>query len=110
MDDLKDKLTKWVEALESGEYQQTDSTLKRELKDGRFGYCCLGVYESINSREPVAVNFDSEDEGPTESYARIREELYAEADDGVDVDCLIQMNDDGKSFKEIAQYIRNEYL
>ena len=33
---------KWLEALRSGEYGQTDNTLCR---DGR--YCCLGVLETI---------------------------------------------------------------
>lgn len=110
MDDLKEKLTKWVEALESGNYHQTTNTLKRRIEGGLAGYCCLGVYESINGREPLTISFYDEDEGPKESYERIRAELYAEANEGVDVDWLISMNDGGSSFKEIAEYIRKEYL
>ena len=36
-------LEEWVRALESGEYKQTDNTLRRMRPDGTYTYCCLGV-------------------------------------------------------------------
>lgn len=39
----KEAILEWVEALESGRYQQTTGTLAQYEKDGSVGYCCLGV-------------------------------------------------------------------
>ena len=33
---------KWIEALESGNYQQVQDTLKGKNLDGDVGFCCLG--------------------------------------------------------------------
>lgn len=38
---------KWVKALRSGDFKQTDSGLKLETDDGVFGYCCLGVLTEL---------------------------------------------------------------
>ena len=38
---------RWVKALLSGKFKQARGTLCRKRKDGRFGYCCLGVLEVI---------------------------------------------------------------
>ena len=72
---------KWVEALRSGNYQQGRNHLHRDNK-----FCCLGVlcqittgkmgYEQTRKHFPVKMEHD-----------------------------LIGMNDDGKSFAEIADYI-----
>jgi hypothetical protein len=35
--------TKWLEALESGEWMQTTDVLKRPNAEGKYSYCCLGV-------------------------------------------------------------------
>lgn len=53
----KQKLTeiqeKWIQALESGEYQQCE----KRLHDGH-GYCCLGVAAVVLGREFEPVDFE----------------------------------------------------
>lgn len=41
-----EKMTKWLEALTSGDYKQGDSALCAEV-DGEKYFCCLGVYEEV---------------------------------------------------------------
>jgi len=81
MDDkiLKEK---WVDALNSGKYQQTTRTLSDE-----YGYCCLGVLNEIR--------------GAYQNYDGI--ELLL----GCDWGDLATMNDDKQmSFPEIASWIQ----
>jgi len=33
----------WVKALRSKKYKQAQGGLRRQIEDGGFGYCCLGV-------------------------------------------------------------------
>lgn len=35
--------TKWVEALRSGDYEQSHNMLRKTYSDGSYGFCCLGV-------------------------------------------------------------------
>lgn len=39
----RENILKWVEALESGDYQQTTGRLTEVDKDGNQSHCCLGV-------------------------------------------------------------------
>lgn len=45
---------KWVEALRSGNYKQTQGRLKRH-KDGEESYCCLGVLCDISPAKEYEV-------------------------------------------------------
>jgi hypothetical protein len=101
----KDDIRVWIDALRSGNYNQTTGTLKEQLPDGDYGYCCLGVCVSVLGEEPQAeirddVNFIEED--PMSVYRKLEEEL---GKIGIDQDILIQMNDEGKTFQEIADRI-----
>lgn len=42
------KLRDWVYALQSGDYEQTQSSLRCRVEDNQFGYCCLGVLSEIS--------------------------------------------------------------
>lgn len=44
----KEVIKKWVDALRSGEYKQTDGALRKE-----DGFCCLGVLCDLASQEGV---------------------------------------------------------
>lgn len=98
----------WVEALRSGKYNQVKGTLKGRTESGEVGYCCLGVFESINGREP---SLEIEDEGgnlkegPDQTYNELRKTLY----DHIMIDKLISMNDNGESFSVIADYIEENW-
>ena len=86
---------KWIKALESGRYKQTQGNL--EL-DGR--YCCLGVLCKTMRIDPQTAKSSFEYELLSESFLEkvgLTEEEQSK---------LAGMNDNGKSFREIAAYIR----
>ena len=84
---------KWIKALESGRYKQTRENL--EL-DGRC--CCLGVLCKTMRIDPQIVknNFELLSESFLEKIG------LSEAEQSK----LAGMNDEGKSFTEIAAHIR----
>ena len=86
---------KWIKALESGRYKQTQENL--EL-DGR--YCCLGVLCKTMRIDPQTAKNSFCHELLSESFLEkvgLREEEQSR---------LAGMNDKGNSFMEIAAYIR----
>jgi hypothetical protein len=97
----------WLEALRSGNYEQT----RFFLRDKR-GYCCLGVLCDLHpdvdwSRSTPGVAFYPFDEDEMDlgilpdkasSWSGLTDEQR---------NILMNMNDDGKSFEEIADYIEN---
>lgn len=107
----EDQMKDWIKALRSGDYKQTKMTLKEYFRNGTYGYCCLGVLESVCGREPEAQFYDEEnemiEEGPEGTYARIGISLQEYA---IDTDTLMDMNDKGKPFTEIADYIEGNIL
>lgn len=56
---LKDR---WVTALRSGDYEQTNGYLRREDGEGKIGYCCLGVLKDIQGCTWKAATTYNEDE------------------------------------------------
>jgi hypothetical protein len=97
----------WVAALRSGEYDQTTEQLSRGLDEYRTGYCCLGVLCVVNGWE-----FDEGDggteSGPTEL---IGEWSGLPGESGLTKDereTLANMNDSGKSFAVIADWIEEK--
>jgi hypothetical protein len=81
----------WCEALRSGEFKQGKKWLKRGSR-----YCCLGVAREIFpalSREGAHIEMLS-----ARALDLLGLPFHAELH-------LINMNDDGKSFAEIADYI-----
>lgn len=92
---------KWLKALRSGEYAQCRERL---MFDG--GYCCLGVAAIVAGYE-----LDTKNDRilrPGEVAARVSDSpSYSALDDfGVKERAeLIHMNDSGKSFAEIADFI-----
>lgn len=109
----------WIEALLSGKYIQGTGLLKQqvynEAKDKDVdSHCCLGVLcEILGTDEPDYGTFFY-DGNPMESIPthKFWEDLgfskYTD-DDGCDIltmDHLAEMNDSGASFREIAEWIK----
>jgi hypothetical protein len=96
--------TKWLKALRSGRYKQTQNN----LYDGK-GYCCLGVLAKVQRAPDVDLRGESflEDDravfsaGITGKSQRVLSRLNDKEDD--------EGNPAGKSFKEIADYIEKHY-
>ena len=109
-----ENMTRWIEALESGEYPQDPRGGALKTSDG---YCCLGVLCELDGvhwvEHPVMSNqrriFTTEDGlMGLPSSQRMRRFLGIEGQtvlaQGVGV-----MNDNGKTFAEIAQALRTEF-
>jgi hypothetical protein len=100
---------KWVAALRSGEYKQTKGKLCGET-EGVFGYCCLGVgYVVAKGINPfnTSSGYINGNKIDTEGIPQI---LIGDGhqDSGFGHQHrleLTKMNDSGKSFSEIADYI-----
>ena len=97
---------KWIEALESGDYIQTDGTLKGRDSSGVVKFCCLGVYcdvmgTPVKTESEAIVGWDGE--GSTKHYKMTTTHLGDFQDEG------IEMNDRGDSFMDIAQAAREFY-
>jgi len=103
--EIPENIQKWINALRSGDYNQQEGTLK-----GPDGYCCLGVYCSIMGKEPPeASEEDLMDEvpdydGPRELYNYCRADI-----DPYVLETGISMNDEGKTFWEIADMVERFY-
>lgn len=91
---------KWIKALKGGKFTQGEGRLYKKDESGEK-YCCLGVagiicgipkemlYKSFLERYPLSYNIPKDIKGQKEVAAH-----------------LANMNDNGKSFEEIADYIK----
>jgi hypothetical protein len=86
----------WLDALRSGRYTQATHYLKI---DG--GFCCLGVLCDIQGADFDAIR---EKHGTLSLSSNPREFLAGLEESGI-TSRLSAMNDDGKTFEEIADYI-----
>lgn len=93
---------KWVEALRSGEYKQCQQYLRI---DG--GHCCLGVLWNVHGgRWYDMERGDGMIYGIAESDSTSLDDQLSKLGVGsTQIFDLISMNDGGKSFAEIADYI-----
>ena len=102
---------KWYNALKSGKYAQVQGELSGTYFDEKEyeykeGFCCLGVLCDLykgkdleNVKKSLLV-----DGMPIDTIYKWSglDKEYAEQ--------LAEYNDDGRSFKQIAQYIKQKYL
>ena len=101
---FKDTFTKkakqeWLKALRSGEYKQTTGMLMTANQHGKY-FCCLGVYQDVRGFESTDKEILSSNEHP---YTRNGSDVLGLS--SVIQKRLASMNDNGKSFEEIADYI-----
>jgi len=93
----KEIKTKWLKALRSKRYKQTTGTLCD--RDG--GYCCLGVLARIQGAKKENLFDRGILKADLAKYAaglRIQSQ-----------NILADLNDDGKDFIQIADYIEKKY-
>ena len=94
----------WVEALRSGEYDQTCEQLRTE-----GGFCCLGVacdISRLSEWKKIKGFFEYDHSINVPPYTV---QKWAGLTDP-DIHHLIHMNDTGKTFYDIADYIEKEIL
>lgn len=104
----------WLSALRGGEYIQGAGALKRELYNsnpGEYEFCCLGVLAEISGAawetSPIfrdhAVKALADDEMSTVMPPASLLEQYGLTEENANH--LAEMNDNGDTFGEIADYI-----
>lgn len=100
--DIKEK---WIQALESGEYEQGNGRLY-DAEANR--YCCLGVLAKVCDMK-ISSEFDGivDSDGDERDYIPLFK-LFGEDSNAGLPSILIEMNDEGSTFQEIAQKIREE--
>ena len=94
----KEFTEKWTAALRSGSYKQTES----QLYDGDNGFCCLGV------ACVVAGHLKNKLTGygfPADVFQRLKIPKSLHTDEEDLAHLLSTMNDAGKSFEQIADWI-----
>lgn len=97
--------TKWVAALRSGDYRQGRGTLRSSADE----YCCLGVLCDLAVKDGI---LDQPDRGPyrgspwsyggNSGYPPVGVDYWVGA---LRMGTLVDMNDTGVPFSEIADYI-----
>lgn len=122
----------WIAALESGEYDQARGTLQ-QIEESRTGdeiypkgFCCLGVLCEVAIKNGLNVekvekpwlskvaydNYTDFLPSTVQSWAGMKTstgefDVYDNLER--DTEELTDLNDTGKTFKEIAQIIRNNW-
>ncbi len=97
---------KWLKALRSGEFQQGKTYLENKLDDDSSSYCCIGVACRIMHPNKKLKGFGwiNSDLGRLRDL-KVPKMLHGDGSENVLVAKLANMNDSGKSFKVIANFI-----
>ncbi len=102
---LNEDQERWLQALESGKFSQQTGVLR-----GYDGYCCLGV--AVKVLTPRSRFLKPEAARNLLPCSRVMRRLLLRGNCGElveywgDASCLTTANDNGKTFAEIAAYIR----
>jgi len=110
-------ISRWIEALESGKYEQGGGALRYRSDSGRDSFCCLGVLCDLYGPEcwgsqaearPAggAVRFWDGHEGTKTGMPPASVLGWAGVPDDFACD-LANANDSGKPFADIAAMIRD---
>ncbi len=104
----------WLQALESGLYQQCTSLLFSPGFDCRESYCCLGLASQVC--ESHGTRLDETNEELLENSVQRRMKFRSE-DGGIESEdkpqlhgkrALSEANDDGATFRQIAAFVRED--
>ena len=114
---MNENAKRWVEALRSGEYDQANGALRNG-----DGFCCLGVACDL-ARVELGTEWEESDDGAarlagSSSFGYlpvgVQRWLGLASNDGSfwpgggGTETLASLNDDGKTFSEIAAVIESE--
>lgn len=97
---------KWLRALRSGKFKQGQQTLCAKTDDD-YEFCCIGVLAHIAISAPWAqFGYEHTFEGNGENTTTLSSKILRRVGLKDDIQTkLIVMNDNGKSFKQIANWI-----
>lgn len=101
----------WIEALRCGNYRQGQERLKRIDSEGTAFHCCLGVLREVACMPWGEQACDGSFRNPSDGDGRVGTLSTAELSEfgltSPQHRDLYGMNDGGKSFAEIADYIES---
>lgn len=100
----QEDLERWVEALESGEYEQGTA----QLRTTNNKWCCIGVW--CNIIDPTAWQRDNCGEWRWHGDRSYAPQTSAKGLSSQDQSNLASLNDRGQSFRAIASVIRQDLL
>ena len=106
----KELMTRWIEALESGDYLQGHNQLMDRDAEGQYVYCCLGVLQQIEPKIKDAepddgiVTFLDQDSVLEVMGCHLDQVQLAELNDGLPMAGIA-----GQTFLQIAQHLREKY-
>jgi hypothetical protein len=97
---------KWLKALRSGDYQQGEAYLKNKSWDEATEYCCLGVACEVAGAKINMKKYPNfiESGCGIRGIKKVPKVLIGGEDNKV-TDRLASMNDSGRGFKAIANWI-----
>lgn len=97
---------KWIAALRSGEYKKGTRYLKYSRNSNNvYKYCCLGVACEVVGAKNINAKHVIIEGGGIVGIRKVPTPLIGGWDENDLIDKLITMNDTGKSFKYIANWI-----
>lgn len=111
-----DVMRLWVDALRSGEYEQTTGVLTRVDDNGERSHCCLGVLTELAIENGVDIPTKVEDGcviygedwfGMTPTEVQEWASFHSTLPNGMHLPTL---NDQGATFAEIADLIEEQTL
>lgn len=111
---LNERQRLWIDALRSGRFKQTKRVLGKKI-GGETYNCCLGVMCEVARENGVQVPVKVDEAGgirygelqssQTSSIPRMVADFFGVRPDIRCLHPLAQMNDGGRTFEEIAQYV-----
>lgn len=114
-DKQRARMRLWIHALESGKYHRLTGALC-EVRGNQTFHCCLGVACRVAIKEgaPLKSRRDNQFVSFTDPVGYHRAYLgpYMRQYFGLPLDIahiLVNMNDRGQSFREIAKYLRTTF-
>ena len=99
----------WLAALRSGQYKQTTGVLRAKEDDHNPRYCCLGVLCDVLSSDAWASDERYGGDSELFGWRQLRSNQISVPGLTIqEANRLVKLNDEGKSFAEIADYIEEK--
>ena len=102
---------RWLKALRSGRYKQAKEQLRTGFQPGPYSYCCLGVLCDLARKSGIGEWDDGKFNGHAGDLPEVvvdwagLESSNPEVMTRAGIDYLANLNDGGRTFKQIANYI-----
>ena len=103
---------KWIRALRGEgrkKFKQGDNALVKTYADGEARYCCLGVLEAVADGKVEDRSLPSLEWLENHNVLFVGGDGITDNDPALGKSTAADMNDDGKSFRQIATALKRAY-